>query len=76
MPLKTQRESHSSLQAAVFSFKYIFHTCQNDSTVAAETAEGRRRLDAAVLQPVTLVTNYEAKFNFLNLQTQTKKQHE
>lgn len=76
MPLETQRWCRSSSQAAVYSFRCLLHTCQNDSTVATETAEGRRRLDAAVLQPVTLVTNDEAKFNLLNLQIQTENKHD
>lgn len=67
MPLRTQRLCLSSSQAEDFSFQCLLLTCQNDSTVAVETAESRRRLNAAVLQPVTLVTNDETKFNFLNL---------
>ena len=43
-------------------------TCQDDPASAAEPADGRGRLDAAVLQPVALVTHDEAELQLLDLE--------
>lgn len=48
-------------------------TCEYDSAMTAEAADGGGRFDAAVLQSVTLIANYETKLHFLDLKRQKVK---